>query len=216
MTSRLIVIRGTTRLLPIDLVDSDGLAFPRERLVGASAEFLMRVLPTDMSNVLRYATGSDPLALAFDPLLPVLNLTFLAADTASTTPGPYYWQVELTLAGGEVFAVVPWDVLDLDVGGSASQTPPVFNNTVAITSDFVQDGSLTYVTAGGSPIAGAQVRVYNKADYDAGLLDKAVGITTTDDRGRMTQPVLVTPGYMYLVRFDKPYEYGPDLVTFFA
>lgn len=91
--------------------------------------------------------------------------------------------------------------------------PPEFDHVVSINHNFLLSGDLAYKTAGGSPIAGAQVRVYQKSVYDTGNLGSPIGVTTTNANGEWTQPVLVPPGFEYVVRFEKPNEYGPDVVV---
>lgn len=216
MSSRLSVTQGTTKTVAIDLVDDDGETLPLDRLKNATAEFFLRVQPTDTLNVLHYTTAANPMALSFSPFAPVVNLTFQASDTALVALGTYFYRVQVTLADGTIFDAQPWAPVDVVLGGSAQPTPPVFNNTVKITADYPNPGVMRYVTAGGSPIPDAQVRVYLKSDLVAGNLDRAVGVTKTDPNGNWAQPILVTPGYMYVARFEKPYEFGPDVVEFFA
>lgn len=216
MSNRLSITQGTTKTVAIDLVDSDGESIPLDRLKNASAEFLLRVQPTDVLNVLRYTTADNPSSLSFSLFAPVLNLTFQSTDTGAIPIGSYFYRVQVSLADGTVSDAPPWTPVDIVLGGSASPTPPVFDNTVKITADYPNPGVMRYVTAGGSPIPDAQVRVYLKSDLVAGNLDRAVGITKTDPNGNWVQPVLVTPGYMYVARFEKPYEFGPDVVEFFA
>lgn len=216
MSNHISLVRGTTRALKIDLVNEEGEALTCAELVGASAEFLLRVLPGDVSNVLRYTTALNPANLAFEVISPTLDLTFLPGDTAALTLQGYVYQVEVTLASGDVLPVIEWDLLDLNLGGSAVPTPPVFTNTVTITQDWPLSNDMTYMTPGGSPIENAQVRVYYKSDYDAGVLTSPVGITTTDAAGKWRQPILVLPGYTYVARLEKAGDFGPDKIEFFA
>lgn len=216
MSNRINIIRGTTKHLAIDLVDDDGVPYDLTRLVGASAEFLLRVQPTDVSNVLRYTTADTPTRLAFAVDAAVLDLTFQGADTADLPIAFYFYQVQITLANGDIFDVVPWNILDLNLGGSATSTPPVFDNTVKIDENFRLSNDLAYVSPAGSPIANAQVRVYLKSDYDAGNLAAPIGVTTTDAFGGWVDPILVKPGFTYVARFEKPNEWGPDAKEFFA
>jgi len=216
MSNRISLVRGTTKKLSIDLVDENGQPIACSRLVGATAEFLMRVQPEDVVNVLKYTTVLNPDNLAFQVLEPVLDLTFLPADTTALTLQLYFYQVQVTLTTGDVLPVIEWDLLDLNLGGAAVETPPVFTNTVTITQDWPLSNDMTYMTPGGSPIENAQVRVYLKSDYDAGVLTSPIGITTTDAGGKWKQPVLVIPGYTYVARFEKPGDFGPDKVEFFA
>ncbi len=216
MSNRINLIRGTTKALAIDLVDQDGEPIPLDKLQGATATFTMKVNTSDVTSVLSYATTTNPNNLAFEVNAAVLDLTFLPADTASLALMLYFYMVQVTTNDGNVYDVIPWDVLDLNLGGSAQPAPPVFDNTVTITADYPLAGDMQYITPGGSPIVGAQVRVYKKSDYDAGNTDIPVGITTTDAYGKWVQPILVVPGFTYVARFEKPYEFGPDIKEFFA
>ena len=98
--------------------------------------------------------------------------------------------------------------------GGITETPaPVFTNTVPVDHNYDLSDSLRYMDAGGNPIADAQVRVYRKSDYDAGNLTTPVGATMTRADGRWANPVLVIPGYEYVVRLEAPNRFGPDTVT---
>jgi len=215
-SSRLSVIRGTTKTLELRLVDGDNEPIDVERLVGASAELLIRVAPTDVVNVLRFTTANTPLSLSFKPDSAALLITFAPLDTSSLALLVYNWQLQVTLADGSVYDVVAWSPFDLNLGGTAVTPPPLFDNVVKIDHDYQLSDDLTYITPGGSPIENAQIRLYAKADYDAGRLDAPVGTTTTDAGGRWKNAILVAPGYWYVVRYEKPYEFGPDVREIFA
>lgn len=216
MSNRIDLIQGTSKALAIDLVDENGQPLACQRLVGAVATFLMRVQPTDMSNVLAFDTTTTPASLYFEVGQAVLNLVFAPADTATLTIQLYFYQVQVTLLDGTIYDVIPWDLLDLNLGGAAAETPPVFTNTKKIDQDYPLAGDMTYQTPGGTPIENAQVRLYYKSDYDAGKLDSPVGITMTDAYGKWRQPILVIPGYTYVVRLEAAGLYGPDVKEFFA
>lgn len=216
MSNRISLVRGTTKKLSIDLVDENGQPIACSRLIGATAEFLMRVQPTDVVDVIKYTTVLNPANLAFQINEPVLDLTFLPADTTALALQLYFYQVQVTLTTGDILPVIEWDLLDLNLGGAAVPTPPPFPNTVTITADYPLSGDMAYMTPGGSPIIGAQVRLYYKSDYDVGNLNTPIGITTTDAYGKWTNPILVLPGYVYIARFEKMNEFGPDKFEFFA
>jgi hypothetical protein len=216
VSNRIDLVRGTTKALAIDLVDEHGDPILISRLVGATASFNMRVLPTDVNDVLTYSTVTTPGNLAFEVNSPVLNLTFQAADTSALALQLYNYRVQVVLTDGSILDVIEWDLLDLNLGGSATPAPPVFDNTVKITADYPLAGDMQYMTPGGSPIVNAQVRVYRKSDYDAGNFTAPVGITATGPDGKWLQPILVLPGYTYVARLEKPYEFGPDVKEFFA
>jgi hypothetical protein len=216
MSNHIDLIRGTTKALAIDLVDVHGDPLPIAKLAGATATFAMRVAPDSLSNVLAFDTVTTPGNLAFDIDSPVLNLTFQPSDTSSLALALYYYRVQVSLPDGALFDTIPWDLLDLNLGGSATPAPPVFDNTVKITADYPLAGDMQYMTPGGSPIENAQVRVYKKSDYDAGNLSSPIGITQTGPDGKWRQPILVLPGYTYVARLEKAFEFGPDVKEFFA
>jgi len=70
--------------------------------------------------------------------------------------------------------------------------------------------NLQYATAGGDPIAGANIRVFKKADYDAGKLTLVQAVTFTDSKGRWAVPAFLPTGNTYTVVFEKTGAYGPD------
>jgi hypothetical protein len=216
VSNRINLIRGTTKALAVDLVDENGEPIALSRLVGATATFTLRVNPTDVVNVLLFATTTTPDSLSFELDEAVLNLNFAPADTSALDIGLYFYQIEVTLTDGGILDVIPWDLLDLNLGGAATPTPPVFDNTVTISADYPLSGDMQYMTPGGSPIVNAQVRVYYKSDYDAGNLASPIGITMTNEYGKWRQPILVLPGFTYVARLEKPYEFGPDIKEFFA
>jgi len=85
-----------------------------------------------------------------------------------------------------------------------------FTNTVQIDHDYGSIDALRYLTPGGSPISGAQVRIYRKSDYDARNLGTPVAFTMTKADGRWQDAALVEPGFTYTIRFELPNYYGPD------
>lgn len=202
---RIQVTRGVAQVETFDLIDVDGHPFSGDQLVGATATFLVRLT----------AEGADVIAPV--PVISLLEskmtVSLSSSDTEALATGPYLYQAQLTLEDGSVHAVADWSPLDLVLGGSADPAPQPFENTVKLNHDYMLDGDLAYKTPGGSPIEGAQVRVYLKSKYDAGQLEDPVGVTTTNAYGNWVHTILVVPGYEYVVRFEKPYEFGPDIKT---
>lgn len=215
-SNRLPLVPGLSADFVVDLVDpSTGERVLPRLLVGASATLLVRVDPLG-SDVLNFQT-TDPTHLVIDVRRSALDVHFAVTDTSTLTAGsPYFWQVELTTCDGEVKTPIPWTPVDVTPGGSAATPPPPFASTVSITADYPLSRAMRYQTPGGSPIINAQVRVYRKSDYIVGNLASPVGITTTNAYGDWVDPVLVSPGYTYVARLEKPYEFGPDVVEFFA
>ena len=216
MSNVINIVQGTTKNLIIDLLDQNQQRIHVHKLKGATAQFLLRVQPTDMSNVLMFTTAANSTSLSIDPYSSTLNLLFQSADTTGLTLGLYFYQLQLTLSDLTVQDVVEWTLFDLNLGGSAPTPTPPFTNTSKITADYPQAGAMRYVSPGGTPICDAQVRVYLKSDYDAGNLTSPVGITTTDAHGNWVNPIFVTPGYTFTCQFFKPSSFGPDRIDFFA
>lgn len=216
MSNHISIIQGATKTLAIDLVDETGEPIALTRLVGASAEFLLREQPDDVTNVLRFTTADNPTNLVFETLDSVLDLSFAPTDTSGLTLGLYFYQVQIALVDGSIYDAIPWNLFDLNLGGSAPVPPAPFDNTVMVNHDYPMSDDMTYKTPGGSPIENAQVRVYLKSDYDVKKLDAPVGVTTTNAGGKWVQPILVTPGYSYVARFEVPYGWGPDEKAFDA
>lgn len=210
MSNRIEVIRGTSFAKVIDLLDVNDRTLPVEVLAGATAEFVVQASPDDETPVIRLTTVSNPAAFAFRLERAALNLGLAPSDTIGLAIRTYFYRIRIVLLDGTTSDAVPWSPFDVGLGGSADIPPPPFDNTVKINHDYQLPGELTYVTDGGSPIENAQVRVYLKSDYVAGDLTSPVGITTTDSGGRWRNSILVNPGFSYIVRFEKPGEYGPD------
>ena len=142
------------------------------------------------------------------------RLHFKALDTQTLPLATYIHSVKATLATGAVVALLDPSFLILSQGGvTTPPSPPIFTNTVSVDHNFGLPDALRYMDSGGNPINDAQVRVYLKSDYDAGNLSAPAGVSLTGADGRWTNPVLVTPGFSYVVRFEAPYRFGPDTVT---
>lgn len=86
----------------------------------------------------------------------------------------------------------------------------VFPNQIALDHDYGIADALRYLTTGGDPVSGAQIRVFKKIDYDQEDWDAALGKSSTDTNGRWTDPIYVEAGYTYTVQYLKLGEYGPD------
>jgi hypothetical protein len=213
-SSRIDFVRGISRQIEIDLVDDDGERFPLEDLEGAVAVFTLRVAPSDASDVLSFTSPST--GLDFKAGESALVLSFDPSDTAALALLVYVFRIRVTLADGTIFNAVDWSPFDLNLGGVAVPAQPVFDETTALNHNYGLDDALRYMTPGGSPIANAHVRVYYQTDYVAGNLGSPVGTTTTKADGRWVNTLMVRPGFTYVVQFQKPNEYGPDIATIVA
>ncbi len=210
--SRINFVKETSYTFEIDIVDDDGEPVELSELEGASAEFFLRTSPTSNVDVLHFTTA-DPAHLAFKTNAAALILKFAVSDTEDVDVGLYSYRVLLVLADGRSPDIIDWSPFEITLGGIAEAAPPVFENTVALDHNYELSDSLRYMSPGGTPIANAQIRVFLKSDYDARRFSAAVGKTTTKSDGRWQNPILLTPGYTYIVQFTKPNEFGPDTTS---
>jgi hypothetical protein len=216
VSNRIEIIQGTSLSQPVDLVDINGEPLSLDALVGATAELLVRADPAVAVNAIQFTSTANPTSLVFAVNEAVLTASFVPTDTSGLLVKEYFFQLTVTFANGDVDVMIPWAPFDVVLGGSATPAPPTFDNTVKIDENFRLPNDLAYVSPAGSPIENAQVRVYLKSDYDAGKLDTPVGFTTTNAFGGWINPILVKPGFTYVARFEKPYEWGPNTQEFFA
>ncbi len=216
MSNRIEVIRGTSFVKVIDLLDVNDQTLPVSLLVDAVAEFLVRTSPEASTNAIRLTTVDNPSGLAFRPERAAIDLSLVPLDTIPLALQTYFYRLRVILKDGTTSDAIEWSPFDVNLGGASVVPPPPFENTTKIDHDYQLPGDLSYVTPGGSPIEDAQVRVYLKSDYVAGKLAHPVGVTTTDAGGRWRNPVLVNAGYSYIVRFEKQGEFGPDTRETFA
>ncbi len=215
-TRRISIVQGTTTPFDIDLVDEDGEPYLIENLVDATAELLLRETATDDENVIEFTTADDPTRLWFDSRNPTLHIKFNGEDTLTVPIAFYVYRVRVTLADGTIFDAIQWSPVDINLGGVTSAPQPTFDNTVQLDHNWELPDALRYMGPNSTPIANAQIRVYYKSDYDAGDLTTPVGVTQTNSTGRWVNPILVLPGFDYVVHFLKPNEFGPDVATITA
>lgn len=208
MTNRLKIVQGVTKTFDVFLADRYGDAWPGLALLDAVTELTIRATPAGADVAL--FTSPDVVRFVLHPSESLVTITLTALDTAALTLGAYFYQVKLTLTDGTVSLPIEWTPLEVGLGGAADIAPPTFDNTLKLNEHFPLEDDLRYMSAGGSPIDGAQVRVYYRHDYDAGRLDTPVGVTLTNAAGRWSNSILVVPGYDYTVVFFKPGEFGPD------
>lgn len=214
-SNHLLVTQGASLEFVVNLVDKASVAIPSETLLKATASFVVREQPSDVVDVLAFNTTDNPTRISIDPVASTLTLSLQPADTNPIDVGAYFYELRVTV-DDEVSVAIEWNLFSLSLGGAAPEPTPPFDNTTKVDHDYQLPGDLAYMTPGGSPVEGAQIRLYYKSDYDAGNLTAPVGITTTDAGGRWKNPILVKPGYSYVVRFEKPNEWGPDTAEIFA
>lgn len=212
-SNRITLIQGTSQTYEILLVDEDGEVIPPADLEDASARFEVKASPSAPAWILDLSSTSNGTQVKLDAKKSTLTVTLLPTNTSAIAPGTYAYQLGITLADGYYYVAIPWEPFDIILGGIAEPPLPPFTNTVKIDQNWNLPGSLRYVTPGGSPIMNAQIRLYYKSDYDAGILNAPVGITRTTANGDWKDPVLVNPGYSYVIQFFLPNEFGPDVTT---
>ena len=139
--------------------------------------------------------------------------------------------VTKTVVGSRPILINPGDLISLRVQSGMGETSV---NTVAslrdatpakatdlfgygttyVDHDYGGTDNYQYVTPGGQPIAGAEVRVYLKSDYDANRRSTSyiVARTTTRTDGRWTMALMLDPDN-YVLLFNKPNAYGPNAVN---
>lgn len=216
MSNRIEVVRGTSFSKVVDLLDVNGQSLPVGLLQGANAEFLVRTSPDASTNAVRLTTTGNPSGLSFRVERAAINLALAPSDTIPLALQTYFYRLRVVLQDGTTSDAIEWSPFDVNLGGSSVVPPPPFENTTKIDHNYQLPDELSYVTPGGSPIENAQVRVYLKSDYATGNLTRPIGVTTTDAGGRWRDPILVNPGYSYIVRFEKQGEFGPDTRETFA
>lgn len=168
------------------------------------------------------------------PQTPVVTFDVMRADAAD---GPFFLMATLE-ASSDNFDVASsryyYDDVDgtdahfYRVQGFSSQgyevaRSPVFQPAVVkgaelgtrvkVDHHYGGTDALRYLAPGGAGIAGATIRIYRDADYQAGRTANALAVTQTDDAGRWVAPVLLEPGLSYVVHFAKDDAFGPDTVT---
>lgn len=90
--------------------------------------------------------------------------------------------------------------------------PPLFTHAVKVDQDYGAPGALRYQAQNGTPIEGAVIRIYRKADFDLGKFQDALAITQTNSLGNWVDPIFLDSGQTYTVQFHKEGLYGPDKI----
>jgi len=139
----------------------------------------------------------------------------LAGANFDTTAGQFFY-VHTAGALSNWYRLVAIDAAGNRSVPSAPLEPtsatPTFTNTVKVDHNYGGPGALRYQTAGGTPVQGALIRVYLKANFDQGDTDAPLAITQTNSQGNWTNPVSLTAGATYVIQFAKQDVYGPDKV----
>lgn len=208
----LVFVQGTNQSFDLTVTQPDG---SEEDLADDKIELFLKDDPTSPGTLLY--KSSDSVSQIKRLGANQARLFFTPADSNALFVGtPYFYKVVVTRLDGSVFNAIEWSPVQVTLGGVTAPAPAPFPATVKIDHDFGLPDALRYVTQGGTPIAEAQIRIYDKADFDAGNLQQPIGIAHTDAFGRWKEPVLVPPGHDYVVQFFLPKQFGPDVVVITA
>jgi hypothetical protein len=205
----LVLVQGTNQSFDLTVTEPNG---TKEDLATDKIELFLRDDPTSPNNLLYKSTDivSQIKRLRGDQA----RVFFTPADSNALFVGqPYFYKFVVTRADGTIFDAIEWSPVQVTLGGVTQPTPAAFAATVKIDHDYGLSDALRYMTPGGTPIAEAQIRIYDKADFDAGQLQQPIGISRTDAFGRWQEPILVEPGHDYVVQFFLPKQFGPDTVV---
>jgi hypothetical protein len=111
-------------------------------------------------------------------------------------------------------------VYQVEVGGEeATVTAPVLSatgpGTVIVDHDYCGLDNLRYRDACGEGISGATITAFQIADYVAGRRtpEYVVATSATTANGRWVAAMLLCPDEGYVLVFEKPGAYGPDITT---
>lgn len=114
-----------------------------------------------------------------------------------------------------VYEVLAFAASGATVADSGPFQPAVAQTALLLTRtkvdhDFGQKDALRYLSTGGVGLPDVEIRIFTRADFDAGRTDLPLFRLQTADDGRWRAPVYLTPGLDYVVWFAKPGAYGPD------
>ena len=177
----------------------------------------VRWLPATSPNIVSYevlcsdtGTGGPYNALATvanDRSGPNYDDTSFFYDDEADEPSRWYRLRSTDLQGRtyDDVAAAPFQA------GNDPQVAPVAN-VFPIDQNTGGANALMYVDPEGVPIENAYVRIYKKVDWDARLFSKVVGLTKTTNTGAWVSPIMVEPGYTFVVQFQLPDYWGPDIV----
>ena len=135
--------------------------------------------------------------------------------------GQYAWTVDVSNFTDGVYTLITRELNgQIESQAGADYTVTIAEGSIvegAVLGDHGMDHdtggalNLQYTTQAGEPVSGASVRVFLKADYDAGTYVPK-GVTSTDSTGKWQSPVFVPTGQTYTIVFSKPGFFGPDAV----
>lgn len=124
-----------------------------------------------------------------------------------------WWGYEVTCPGFEVspqvlgtFQATGHDIDE--VFSVLTSTPP--GGSILVDTDYGGVDNLRYTGLQGTGVADADVRAYLKTDYDQGELGATYikSSTRTDTNGRLSSPLVLSPGYHYSIVYVVPGRVG--------
>jgi hypothetical protein len=86
---------------------------------------------------------------------------------------------------------------------------PLGTGPTLVNHNFGGLDNLTVENPSGGGVQGAQIRAYLATDYNLGRTDAGhiVGLTTTDAAGHWVAPLMLSPGYSYILVISQPNFY---------
>lgn len=139
-----------------------------------------------------------------------IQVYLVPSDTTSVTAKQYVYKIDVVISS-VTYRPIDYSLFEVRRFG-VDYTPPVFTNTVAVDHNYGSPDSMRYMTPGGSPINEAQVRVYYKTDYDAGIKTTPIAVTQTNAYGRWENVVHLFVGNTYVIELSLTNQYGPNKV----
>lgn len=172
---------------------------------------------------LRQDSSGQYLDTATNTLLPLPNTTApnIAFTESPSGSGHWSWTKDLSTLPDGFYTIDTYEATQNIPAANSYHVFLVAGETresvaatqVALSHNTGGPDTLSYVAPNGAPIAGATVRVYTNADWQAQALQNPLGVTVTDANGRWTSPVFVPAGNTYVIQYQLPSVYGPDTTS---
>jgi hypothetical protein len=81
--------------------------------------------------------------------------------------------------------------------------------STTVDHNYPHAGDLRVVNSSGEPVEGADIRIFELAEFLLGHTSAWVGATTTDLNGEWVDPIILDDGQTWVVHMEKPTMYGP-------
>lgn len=147
----------------------------------------------------------------------------LLASIPHTIPGPYWLPTSRHFSFEDpqgtdstiyrVRALGPSGELYGDTGPfqpSAAQAARLATRK-RVDHNYGTTNALAYQTRSGIGVPDATIRIFRAADWDTGSRTVSLAVTETDAKGQWKVSVWLEPGFDYVLVFEKPSAFGPDL-----